>query len=166
MLIGHIGDFSDNKNREIIFSLIQQLKATKLKISFLFIGGNINEIPEKFKNYVNDFILISHVEHHQISQYYSAMDLLLLPSKYEGVPYTIIESQFNGLESIISLNIDKEVIFTDLVTSLAIDSVSSWSELIFQKSLVFNKYRNKYDNLPTKYNILDEIQKITSIYNS
>lgn len=43
------------------------------------------------------------------SSYYSAMDMIVFPSLWEGLPLSILEAQANGLHCIISDNITSEV---------------------------------------------------------
>ncbi len=45
-----------------------------------------------------------------IERYYSAMDVLLAPSKYEGLPINLIEAQANGLPVVMSDSITDEVV--------------------------------------------------------
>ena len=43
-----------------------------------------------------------------INNYLQAMDLMLLPSLYEGFPVTVVEWQANGLPCIVSDTITKD----------------------------------------------------------
>ena len=62
--------------------------------------------------------------------FYSAMDYFIFPSKFEGVPLTLIEAQANGLPCLISNRISKEVIQTELITVLELNDVNEWAEHI------------------------------------
>ena len=56
-----------------------------------------------------------------IEKYYPAMDCFLYPSRYEGLPGTVIEAQASGLPVLMSSEICPECVITDLVKTLGID---------------------------------------------
>lgn len=161
-LIGHIGDFSENKNRDFIKKISQDIQIQNLKIKFIFLGGDndlfINSYPKSFK-------LIGNVDNSVISEYYSAMDLFLLPSLYEGIPFTIIESQYNGLNSIISNNLDKSVIFTKYVTSLSLSNFDEWIDKIAY--LCKSKQYRVQEIIKNKnYDIRENSKSLVAIYSN
>jgi glycosyltransferase involved in cell wall biosynthesis len=51
-----------------------------------------------------------------VNEYMQAMDCLLFPSLWEGLPVTVIESQTAGLPSVLADTISKEVEITKLVS--------------------------------------------------
>ena len=62
---------------------------------------------------------------------YSAIDVFFLPSKFEGLPLTGIEAQAMGLPSVVSDTVTKEMVFTDLVEYVSLDSpVEEWVKAI------------------------------------
>lgn len=66
-----------------------------------------------------------------VDELYSAMDVFLLPSLYEGLPVVGVEAQVSGLPCIFSNEITREVAITDNVHFLPNDgSVSYWCCLI------------------------------------
>ena len=50
------------------------------------------------------------------------MDCFVFPSFYEGLPVTLIETQAASLPSVISDTITDEVILTDIVTKVSLNS--------------------------------------------
>ncbi len=59
-------------------------------------------------------------------RYYSAMDCLVMPSFYEGLPITLIEAQANDLPCVVSDTVSREVDVTGIVTFLPLDDFPSW----------------------------------------
>ena len=60
-----------------------------------------------------------------------AMDVMMLPSLFEGLPNVVLEWQISGLPCLISNNITKECKVTDLVKFLPIDKgVGAWIDCI------------------------------------
>ena len=58
-----------------------------------------------------------------VGDYLSAMDVFAFPSKYEGMPLSLIEAQANGLPCIISDKIPKDVYLSDLIIPLPINEI-------------------------------------------
>ena len=66
-----------------------------------------------------------------VNEYLNAMDLIVMPSLYEGIPLTLIEEQANGLPCIVSDGITKEVDKTGLVQFLSLNDDSQvWIDVI------------------------------------
>lgn len=65
------------------------------------------------------------------SDYLCAADALLMPSRYEGLGYSLVEAQANGLRCFISEAVPEEGCITDLVQKLPISRSSNiWAKAI------------------------------------
>ena len=56
-----------------------------------------------------------------IGELLSAMDIFILPSLYEGAPLSLIEAQTNGIDSVVTKNISKEVLINPNVIPLELN---------------------------------------------
>jgi glycosyltransferase, family 1 len=93
-----------------------------------------------------------------------AIDIMILPSLFEGLPLIAIESQALGIPILVSDTITQEVVLTDLCTSLPIDNPEQWAYEIMSK---FGK--NKYIDYRSRikelgYDSSVAIKKIENIY--
>ena len=100
--------------------------------------------------------------------FYSAIDLFLFPSKYEGLPLTLLEAQINGLNCIASEKVPKDVKITKNVKFLSIenDSYKIWIDEI-EKNIKNKKTRNKVNIINKNiqnYNIKKSVKKLEKIY--
>ena len=88
-----------------------------------------------------------------IPQLLSAMDVMIFPSLYEGMPNVIIEAQATGLPCVISDTITAEANITGLVEykSLSI-SPDGWADTAI-KLLGHKRKDTKEDFLKNKYDI-------------
>ena len=63
----------------------------------------------------------------------AAMDVFAFPSKWEGLPVTLIEAQAAGLPCLISDTISPDVDISPLVKRLPIESAQLWADEILKK---------------------------------
>ena len=59
--------------------------------------------------------------------YYSLFDVMVFPSLFEGLPFTLVEAQASGLPILASDNITKLVNVTGLITYMSLNkTVAEW----------------------------------------
>lgn len=121
-VIGHVGSFRDAKNHELIIRVFKDLKRKCEKAILLLVGDgekkeSIKQLCEELG--INDSVIFTGLQE-DTSPYYSAMDCFFFPSLWEGLPVSVVESQANGLNSIISDVITKDVQVTDLVHPISL----------------------------------------------
>ena len=70
-----------------------------------------------------------------VNEFYSAADIFILPSFYEGLPVVGIEAQINGLFSLFSENITREASLGEKCCEfLPIDNPDVWATRIINNS--------------------------------
>lgn len=69
-----------------------------------------------------------------MERYLSAMDVFLFPSLFEGLPFTLLEAQANGLPCVISDTITPEVVLSrENVRSLSLEEKPEiWAEAVLK----------------------------------
>ena len=98
-----------------------------------------------------------------MDQLYQVADVFLLPSKYEGLPVSLIEAQAAGLPSYTSTAVTEEVAITQLLNRISLDqSAKEWAEIILMAGKV---QRENMKELIEKagYSINTEIKKLQDI---
>lgn len=134
-VIGHVGRFNYQKNHTFLIDIFKEVIAFKPDARLLLIGeGELkDEIYEKVKimgleKYVNFFGTTKHIEN-----YYQAMDVLVLPSLFEGLCLVALEAQCTGLPTILADNVSSESFVTPVAYSLSLDRGSkNWAKQICQ----------------------------------
>ena len=68
-----------------------------------------------------------------VDEMLQAMDVMALPSFYEGLPLVVVEWQMAGLPCVVSDRVSKECAYTDLVHFLPLESGHSvWADRILE----------------------------------
>lgn len=140
-IIGNVGRYTIQKNQLFILDVFKKFLVDVNSNAQLFLIGNgpmekqikakisILEIEEK----VNLIDTKSDIE-----RYYSAMDVFLFPSTYEGFGMVVIEAQANGLPVVMSNFVPELVQLDGVIVKNLNDNVSKWVE-----ALVTSRNQNK-----------------------
>jgi glycosyltransferase involved in cell wall biosynthesis len=164
IVIGHIGRFSKQKNQKFLLEIFSFLSDEKYELWIIGAG----ELEKEIKSYAKELRLqnikwfppVSDVE-----KFYSAFDIFLLPSLWEGLGIVGIESQCSGLPTIISDVLPMDLNQSDLVHRLSLDcNPKHWSEYISNIELPNN--RKEYLGVleATKYNIETGVNELFDVY--
>lgn len=127
VVIGQVGRVSYQKNQEFSIQLINELAKHIPNARLLLVGKNQDDkIYELIKN--NPYII--HVEEvDDIYKYYSAFDIEILPSRYEGFGLALYEGLANGLEVFISDKVPYPEYISNNVYQLPLD-IDIWLKKI------------------------------------
>ncbi len=120
-VLGHVGRFHYAKNHEFlleIFAAVRNgLKEKGKKAALMLLGEGPGMDTAKKKAALlgieEDVFFMGNRK--EVWDYYQAMDYFVFPSRFEGLPGTVVEAQAAGLKCIISDKITPEVGFTELV---------------------------------------------------
>lgn len=130
IVLAAVGTMDNRKNQQLIIEAMKALPQDNYE--FLLIGQGVNEasLKEMAKDMPNVRFL---GRKENMADYYSMMDLVVLPSKFEGFPMIAVEAQANGLPMLVSKTIDKTVDITGRVTFLDISgeqAITEWRNAI------------------------------------
>ena len=97
-------------------------------------------------------------------RYYQAMDLFLLPSRYEGLPVVGVEAQAAGLPCIFSTEVTSETKILDSTIFISsIVNVEEWANKVI--NLGKTERKNKQEELQTAgFDIKVEAKKLEGMY--
>lgn len=144
-VIGHVGRFFPEKNHKFIVGLFDEYSRTHDKCKLLLVGNG--PLQAEIQSLVKQKGLEERVAfvglQKDVVGFYSAMDVLLLPSTREAFPMTLVEAQYNGLPCLVSVAVPKETAITDNVFPLPIDDVKPWCEKLSSLSVACDRENPK-----------------------
>ena len=119
LVIGHVGSFRYAKNHEFLIRSFRELLAIDKENRYKLLLIGRGDTLEEMKSLVNILGIASSVifagVKSDIERYYQAMDIFAFPSRYEGLPGSVMEAQASGLECVVSDRIAGEIDVTALV---------------------------------------------------
>lgn len=137
LVLGHIGSGIPVKNTGFIIDLVRELSDHSVDVHALLVGSG--EEIEALKTHSIDVGVSDRVHFTGVVadswRYYSAMDMFLLPSHYEGLPISLIEAQANGLQCIASDVVSKEANVAELVSYLPLGDAEPWATAVLGDSV-------------------------------
>ena len=144
LIIGHVGRFHYAKNHEYLLRVFAELcrmsagaggctaeTGADQNYHLILLGeGPLMEDTRKLAEELGVADRVHFLGNHKnIADYYQAMDYFVYPSRYEGMPGTIVEAQASGLPCLMSDTICREVIATELVETMSIEEEPKvWAE--------------------------------------
>lgn len=165
IVIGHVGRLEKVKNHDFLLDVFHEISTKNPNYILMLIGeGSLQkeiELKVKNMNLTGKVLLLKNQK--DINEFYSAMDIFVFPSLYEGIPLTLVEAICNGLPIYCSSNISHEFETQKNVKYLAISNKSNWINEILSKDVKLERYSVDADFL-NNYDIKKEAQKLQNIY--
>ena len=163
LVVGHVGRFCYQKNQKFLIQIFAELYKKEKNICLLLLGEGEDrkEIEAMIETYhlqsaVKLMGIVSNVE-----DYMQAMDVFLLPSRYEGVPVSVLEAQAAGLPCVISSQVTKEL-KTEYTSYISLDqTLEEWSDAV-----LYWKGAGRCGYLPERFDSTKEAQRLLKQYRS
>lgn len=132
-IIGHVGRMTYQKNQEFLLDIFQQIYKRDKQAHLLLLGSGKEEqmLKDKIKDlHLNPCVTCMGVQK-EMPSFFSAMDVFLLPSRFEGLPVTLIEAQASGLKCVVSDVVDKSANVSHCVVFFGLEkSVELWADAV------------------------------------
>lgn len=167
-VIGQVGRYSEVKNHRFSLRLLEELSKKYSNVKMLFKG--FGELEQSLHAQAEDLGIADKVvwckdEEAPTQDCYSAMDMLIMPSLYEGLPMVLVEAQINGLVCLISDTVTQESQIFDQATFICLSDTESWIDNI--ERLIAHPIRVQVDDETAQasgYSIYQEAKKRENFY--
>lgn len=168
--IGSVGRLTPPKNHFFIIGLFNEFLKTHSDSRLLLVGDG--PLRTELENSVKDLGISDNVifigAKENPEEYYSAFDLFLFPSQWEGIGFTAIEAQTSGLPIIASDCIPK--VFDVFSETRFLGLESPLSEWVKAMEIAITQWNSKdrvalgKRMLKTNFNIQNSVKQLEKIY--
>ena len=170
LLIGHIGRINEQKNQEYLLDVFKEVAAIRGDAILLIVGIGPDEgkIKSRVKEHPYRDRIILYGETDNPTALYSAMDIFVFPSRYEGLPVVLLEAQISGLPCVVSDKVTREVDLGDINWQSIDDDPKQWAKAVVEIRRQSNQerlfYKEKHLSQIRKYNIACSVKQLDKIY--
>lgn len=165
-VVGNVARFSYQKNHEFILDIFREIKNRCADAVLLLVGGGEleNNIKAKVSDYsLDDSVLFLGVRN-DVPKLLSTMDAFVLPSRFEGLPVTLVEAQAASLPSYAADTITKEIGITDYVEYISLGRpASEWANSVCG-AMAYRRGDMSSEIAAGNYDIEAETLKIKKLY--
>ncbi|SFC76597.1 glycosyltransferase [Butyrivibrio sp. YAB3001] len=176
LVIGHVGSFRYAKNHEFLLNVFanvcrmldnddlnqySMLHGMRVRLLMLGKGPLMDEMKNLAeKLHVYDRCIFAGNKSNAC-EYYQAMDYFCFPSRYEGLPGSVVEAQAAGLQCLVSDSVTSEVNVTELVSMRSINSEPrDWARKILDDLMLREDYHAE-DTLDEELKLNETFDAIT-----
>lgn len=165
-VIGHIGRFVEQKNHRFLIDIFYEFHKNHQNSLLLLIGQG--PLEEEMRHKVDDLGLTSFVkfigQRNDVNELYSAMDLFLFPSLYEGLGMVLIEAQCSGLPCIASSEVPEIAKINDNFCFIDLEKDATyWQKKVNDFTDIKLRENNNHLNY-NNYDIKKEVNKLSFFY--
>lgn len=162
LVFGHVGRLHESKNHGFLIDVFAELKKKYPNSVLLLVGdGPLRSQIESAidsKGLTDSVLLLGNRS--DVPDLLQAMDAFVFPSKWEGLPVSVVEALSSGLPCYISDTLTHDVDICDAVTRLPIDDPRPWVDSISLPCRV----DARHDIEAAGFDIHDSARKLVDLY--
>lgn len=167
IVVGHIGRFGIEKNHKKLINVFAEIhkKNKKTKLVLCGDGEERHNIETQIKthNLENSVLLLGVVNN--VNEILQAIDVIVMPSLFEGLPFALLEAQAAGLKCVVSDTVSQEsnILGQNVFISLN-ESDYRWAEQVLNSVTPYSEREQFADQILKKgFDIFDSVEKVQNI---
>lgn len=138
LVIGQVGRLCMQKNQIFTLRIFATLLQQRPDATLLLVGAGSGRYTRKLEQEAHKLGISGHVRflgaRNDVAELYHVFDVMVFPSKYEGLPLSLIEAQAAGCPTVVSDEVTREVnIVPGLIADLPLSaSPRRWAEQLLE----------------------------------
>lgn len=166
LVIGTAGRFTEAKNPFFVVDILAELKTRNPDFRFLWAGAG--ELKGKVEAYIasrglQENILLLGVRD-DIPALLQALNVFILPSRFEGLPVIGVEAQAAGVPVLCSDRVPRELSISKCVTFLPIAEPRLWADGIMRESTFRRVPDARADVVKAGYDVRETARWLMALY--
>lgn len=166
-IIGVVGAFLPAKNHKFVLDIFEELKKVNPDVALVLVGDGVGRKAienECVTRELSDVLFLGNRV--DVNKMYSAFDILLMPSLFEGFPNVCLEAQTSGLPCLVSDVVTREVAVNDIQYFSLKKSAKEWALACDKTSVTDFKKRLKCADKVAQegFSVDSEIQRLENLY--
>lgn len=145
-VIGSVGRMNDQKNQQFLLDIFTEIAAKNERAVLMMVGDGPNykmiEQEAQRHKFSERIVLTGECQHTEKT--YSAFDVFVMPSKYEGLGIVALEAQISGLPCIVSDNVPKDVMLSDNIQFVSLCDKKKWIESVLAQERFDQSSREEF----------------------
>ncbi len=164
-VFGHVGALVPVKNHKFLLDVFYEYQKLETDSKLILVGeGFLRSELERQAQELGIFDKILFLgRRDDTEKIYSAMDIFVMPSWFEGFSIAIVEAQANGLKCYTSTNVAKESNVIGNVAFLSLEeNAKDWAQKIMQTDN--SRQKDAIQKIPKKFRIEETVKVLSKIY--
>ena len=166
LVVGNAGRMAPQKNQKKLIDTFAEMHKINPETHLVIIGSG--ELEAKLKEQVKELKLEKHVTFTgvitNVNEWYSAIDVFVMTSLYEGLPVVAVEAQAADLPCVLTDTITPEVKVTERVWFLGLnDEPKKWAKTILEIEPA-ERISRKKELQKAGYDITTEAKRMQDLY--
>lgn len=135
VVVGIVGRLDPQKNPMYSIEVLKSLFKIDYNAKAVFVGDG--ELRESVERKADDYGILDRITFvgavDNVHEWMSAIDCLLMPSLFEGLPFVLVEAQAEGLPCVVSAAVSKEANITGFVQYVSLEQTPEhWADIILE----------------------------------
>ena len=167
--IGHVAHFTYHKNHPFLMDVFAEVVKKHPEYMLFLIGDGKyrKDIEAQVKQLGIEASVIFVGTTLEVPAYLSAMDMMVLPSLWEGLPNVVIEWQVAGLPTLVADTVTTDCKLTDSVRFLPLDK-ESWADAVLDTKVDIDRKvqseKNIKEIVAAGFSIKEQAAKLKQYY--
>lgn len=167
LVLGFAGRLHFQKNPKFLLKVLQAVNRRCDRAVLVLLGeGELEGLlkREVEKNKLENVLFMGRVDN--VHEWFQAFDVLLLPSRFEGLGLVLIEAQASGLMCIASDHVPKETAVTERILYLSTKDAGKWADAALKTDFMYDRNRGKAEVIHAGYDSRESAKRLEEIYES
>lgn len=165
VVLGHVGALKKVKNQERILDIIKDINDSNYKLLLIGDGEDKEKLVKKTKEFGIESQVLFLGSRTDVADLLQAIDVIVFPSFFEGIPMALIEAQATGIPVVASDTINKAIKINSNIRFVSLEEDNRiWIEAIKE---VQNNQLKDIGNINvslSSYNIESSAEELRKVY--